>query len=136
MSSCRIWLVLGVLVAASTAFAQEGSELTHLMDDPGDRKPLQTIVPAYPQRALEDRIQGEVEVCFNVDREGRTSRIAVRHSSNRIFEKPALLAIRASSYTPLPAGKPLSGIKTCRTFRFLLDPVAITDPSEVLAVEP
>jgi TonB family protein len=136
MSSCRIWLILGVLVAASTAFAQEGSELTHLMDDSGDRKPLQTIVPVYPQRALEDRIQGEVEVCFNVDREGRTSRIAVRHSSNRIFEKPALLAIRASSYTPLPAGKPLSGIKTCRTFRFLLDPVAITDPSEVLAVEP
>jgi TonB family protein len=136
MSSCRIWLVLGVLVAASTAFAQEGSELTHLMDDSGDRKPLQTIVPVYPQRALEDRIQGEVEVCFNVDREGRTSRIAVRHSSNRLFEKPALLAIRASSYTPLPAGKPLSGIKTCRTFRFLLDPVAITDPSEVLAVEP
>jgi TonB family protein len=136
MSSCRIWLVLGVLVAASTAFAQEGSEVTHLMDDSGDRKPLQTMVPVYPQRALEDRIQGEVEVCFNVDREGRTSRIAVRHSSNRIFEKPALLAIRASSYTPLPAGKPLSGIKTCRTFRFLLDPVAITDPSEVLAVEP
>jgi TonB family protein len=136
MSSCRIWLVLGVLVAASTAFAQEGSELTHLMDDSGDRKPLQTMVPVYPQRALEDRIQGEVEVCFNIDREGRTSRIAVRHSSNRIFEKPALLAVRASSYTPLPAGKPLSGIKTCRTFRFLLDPVAITDPSEVLAVEP
>lgn len=137
MMSRRVVLVAlaAVFVAVST-MAQDVSDVTHMMDDSGERKPMQTVVPVYPQRALEDRLQGKVEVCFNVDREGRTSRVAVRTSSNRIFEKPSILAVRASSYAPLPAGKLLSGIKTCRTFRFLLDPVAITDPSEALAVEP
>lgn len=122
--------------AAAAAVAQDSADVTHVMDDMGDRKPLQTIVPVYPQRALEERLQGEVEVCFNVDRAGKISRIAVRQSSHRVFEKPAILAIRGSSYTPLPANKSLSGIKTCRTFRFLLDPVAITDPSVDLADQP
>jgi len=129
-------VTVAALFATLSTMAQDVSDVTHMMDDSGERKPLQTVVPVYPQSALENRLQGKVEVCFNVDREGRTSRVAVRSSSNRIFEKPSILAIRASSYTPLPAGKPLSGIKTCRTFRFLLDPVAITDPSEDLAVEP
>ncbi len=119
--------VLSVLFAAFTVLAQ---------GDSSERKPLLTLVPVYPERALQERLQGEVEVCFNVDREGRTSRIAVRHSSSRVFERPSILAIRASSYVPLSADKKMSGIKTCRTFRFLLDPVAITDPSEELAVEP
>ncbi len=99
--------------------------------------PLQTMVPVYPERALADRIEGEVQVCFNVDREGRTSRIAVRRSSNRLFEKPAMVAIRGSTYMKLQGGKELSGIKTCRTFRFLLDPVAIEVPgADSVDVEP
>lgn len=133
MTSRVCGLALIILVAAVAARAQDRADVTHVMDDTGERKPLHTIVPVYPQRALEDRLQGEVEVCFNVDREGRTSRIAVRNSSNRVFEKPAILAIRASSYVPLAENQSLSGIKTCRTFRFLLDAVAITDPSVDLA---
>ena len=111
-----------------TGAAGDDSDVTHFTDDTGDRMPLQTIVPVYPDRALAERIEGEVQVCFNVDREGRTSRIAVRRSSNRLFEKPAMLAIRGSTYTPLQEGEEQSGIKTCRTFRFLLDPVAIEVP--------
>ena len=98
--------------------------------DAVERQPLQTVVPVYPERALRERLQGEVEVCFHVDREGRTSGIAVRSSSNRIFERPAILAVRASSYMPLAADETLPNIKTCRTFRFRLDSVAITDPSD------
>ena len=129
--------VLNFLLAASSGAAEEAYDITHLYDDTGERMPLQTIVPAYPQRALADRIEGEVQVCFNVDREGHTSRIAVRRSSNRLFEKPSMLAIRASSYAPLPKGEELSGIKTCRTFLFRLDPVAIEVPGAVSAdVEP
>ena len=111
-----------------TGAAGDDSDVTHFTDDTGDRMPLQTMVPVYPDRALAERIEGEVQVCFNVDREGRTSRIAVRRSSNRLFEKPAMLAIRGSTYTPLQEGEEQSGIKTCRTFRFLLDPVAIEVP--------
>jgi len=124
--------VLTMLLAAATLRAGDDADVTHLLDAAGERMPLQTVVPIYPERALRDRIQGVVELCFDVDREGRTSRIAVRHSSNRLFEKPAMLAVRGSSYVPVAENKVLSGIKTCRTFRFLLDPVAIEDPAETL----
>jgi TonB family protein len=126
-SSGTAVLICWLLTAAGAA--EDDSDVTHFTDDTGDRMPLQTVVPVYPERALADRIEGEVQVCFNVDREGRTSRIAVRRSSNRLFEKPAMLAIRESTYAPLPQSENLSGIKTCRTFRFLLDPVAIEVPA-------
>lgn len=128
--SKRVCQALTLLLLSTAAAAAGEDEVTHLLDPAGDRVPLQTVVPVYPERALKDRLQGEVEVCFNVDREGRTSRIAVRRSSNRVFEKPAMQAVRASSYKPLEDNEILSGIKTCRTFRFRLDPVAIEDPPE------
>ncbi len=135
MKTKRTGLVgLAMLLAVSISGAADDSDIMHLTDDTGERMPLQTVVPVYPKRALKDRIEGEVEVCFNVGRDGRTSRIAVRHSSSRLFEKSAMSAIRASTYQPLPANKQVSGIKTCRTFRFLLDPVAIEDPSEISGV--
>lgn len=134
LTSRAALLALTALLTAVVS-AQDEADVTHMTDDSGDRKPMQTVIPVYPRRALQDRIQGEVEVCFNVDREGRTSRISVRRSSNRLFEKPAIEAIRASRYAALPADQVLSGIKTCRTFRFLLDPVAIVDPSTDLQTE-
>ena len=117
-----------LLLSAGVGFGDENAQDLQPRDNVVDRKPLQTVVPVYPKRALQERLEGQVEVCFEVDREGRTSRIAVRHSSNRIFEKPSIQAVRASSYQPLEEGETLSGIKTCRTFRFALDPVAIEDP--------
>ncbi len=122
-----------LLTLVVTAVAEEDGGLTHLLDPAAERVPLHTVVPVYPKRALQDRLQGDVEVCFDVDREGRTSRIAVRRSSHRIFEKPAIQAVRTSSYKPLATEEVMSGIKTCRTFRFRLDPVAIEDPSEFLS---
>ena len=128
LTSSRNLFSTALLSITLSVSAQENVDVTHLLDPAGERKPLQTIVPVYPERALTDRVQGDVEVCFNVDREGRTSRISVRQSSHRMFEKPAVHAVRASSYMPLQENKVLSGIKTCRTFRFRLDPVAIEAP--------
>lgn len=132
ISRSTIGVVVVMLLVVSVSDAEDdahSSPLTaHLTDDSGERQPLQTVVPIYPDRARRDRLEGEVEVCFNVDRDGRTSRVAVRKSTNRIFEKPSTLAIRASSYRPLQEGQELSGIKTCRTFHFLLTPVAIEKP--------
>ena len=126
--SSRSLLSTVLLLLALTVSAQDESSITHLLDPAGERKPLQTVVPVYPKRALEDRVQGDVEVCFYIDREGQTSSASVRHSSHRMFEKPSVLAVRASSYVPLGENKIMSGIKTCRIFRFRLDPVAIEDP--------
>ena len=97
--------------------------VTHVEDQGLERVPLNTVAPVYPAVARRERIEGDVQVCFKVDREGRPYRIAVRTSSNRVFEKPAIRAIRASRYQPLPADQPVPAIKTCRTFRFRLEPV-------------
>jgi len=105
--------------------ADEVPRVKHLIDESLDRVPMHTVFPDYPKNARRDRVEGEVQVCFNVDRKGRTFRLAVRKSTHRIFEKPSVRAVRKSTYRPLPKDKKLSGIKTCRTFRFLLEPVAI-----------
>lgn len=87
--------------------------------------PKFTFIPGYPKVARRDRIEGEVQVCFEITRDGRTRRIAVRNSTNRVFEKPAIRAVRASTYEPLPPDAAPAGIKACRTFRFSLEPVVV-----------
>ncbi|MDA0705973.1 MAG: energy transducer TonB [Proteobacteria bacterium] len=114
--------ILLTMLLAATVFAEDAEDAAQFAEQSGDRQPQQTVVSAYPKRAFRDRIEGDVEVCFDVDRDGRTSRIGVRRSSNQIFEKPAIQAVRDSKYVALPANVALSGIKTCRTFRFRLDP--------------
>jgi TonB family protein len=110
-------LVVFVIAALDVDAADYGAGET------GERKPSHTMVPVYPERARRDRLEGDVQVCFNVDRTGKTHRVRVRKSSHRIFEKPAVLAVRLSRYEPLPEAEMPVGIKTCRTFRFRLNPV-------------
>ncbi len=93
------------------------------IDADTERMPHFTLIPDYPKVARRDRIEGEVQVCFDITRAGRTRRIAVRKSTHRIFEKPAIRAVRASTYEPLSDDAVMSGIKSCRTFRFTLEPV-------------
>lgn len=88
-----------------------------------DRQPLNTVVPKYPLKAQRERIEGEVQVCFDISREGFPRRIAVRHSTHRYFEKPARDAVRRSTWRAIPPGGKVPAIKGCRTFRFLLVPV-------------
>lgn len=118
-----------ILLAFSSQLpANDDADVGYITDEDGGRKPLQTVVPVYPELARRERLEGEVQVCFNVDRDGKTHRVRVRKSTNRIFDKASVQAARASTYAPLPEGKKPSGIKTCRTFRFHLSPVAIERP--------
>ena len=121
-------MVASLLAAFSLSFADDAANTSVTSDDTGERIPLRTVVPEYPEPARRARVEGDVEVCFNVDRQGKTRKVTVRRSSNRAFEKPAKKAVRASTYLPLAEDKELSGIKTCRTFRFFLNPVAIETP--------
>jgi len=111
-----------VLLSWSYAASCEEESESVLAVDSGERKPVLTVVPVYPELALRRRVEGDVQVCFNVDQEGIPHRVRVRSSSNRVFEKPAVLAARASTWEPLLPGTKPSGIKTCRTFRFRLSP--------------
>jgi len=130
MSAVRQWmrrvaaiqktsLALALLVAASAPVeAQVGVENADT-----DRVPLHTVIPDYPEIARRDRVEGNVQVCFNISRRGYPRRIGVRHSTNRLFEKVAMKAVRKSTWHPLAREIEMSGIKACRTFRFSLVPV-------------
>jgi hypothetical protein len=74
-----------------------------------------------------------VQVCFDVDRQGRTRRIAVRNSTHRAFEKPSIKAVRASTFRALEDSDPLQAIKTCRTFIYSLEKLS---PAEQDAAAP
>lgn len=105
------------------AFADEESLYAQVIDIDTKRLPVHTVAPKYPRKARRDRIEGEVQVCFDVDRKGRTRRIAVRHSTNRAFESPSIRAVRASTFRPLKKDQPLQVVKSCRIFQFSLQPV-------------
>lgn len=114
---------LVVLFGLALCVEAFGANTVENIDSDTDRVPLLTMVPDYPEVARRDRIEGEVQVCFNITRDGHPRRIAVRTSTNRLFEKPAMKAIRKSTWVGLDKDKTLSGIKACRTFRFSLVPV-------------
>lgn len=121
-----------LLTAAASGAEQEAPRVTHLLDDNDGRTPLHTVVPEYPRLARRDRVEGEVQVCFNVGRDGRPYRVAVRSSSNRVFERPSIRAVRDSTYRRLEDHEKLPAMKTCRTFRFTLEPVVREGPSSVI----
>ena len=121
--TARYWASALLILLAAGGSADE-PRVTHLEDSAHERVPLNTVAPAYPSVARRERIEGDVQVCFKVDRAGRPYRIAVRTSTDRVFEKPAIRAIRASRYQPIPEGRPVPAIKTCRTFRFRLESAA------------
>jgi len=107
------------LLASAVAASDDGVER---IDSGTDRVPRHTVIPEYPTVARRDRIEGEVQVCFDISRDGHPQRIAVRRSTHRLFEKPARKAVRNSTWAPLERGEESSGIKACRTFRFSLVP--------------
>lgn len=116
-----------LLAVAAAAAAQDTPAVVRHVDEDTDRTPLYTVAPTYPEKARRERLEGEVQVCFDIDRQGRPYRIAVRNSSHRVFEKPAKLAVRASSWLPLGPDEERSGIKTCRIFRFELERVPVNE---------
>jgi len=120
---------LVALMSLVLCAAASDDDAVERIDSDTDRLPLLTLVPDYPAVARRDRIQGEVQVCFNITREGYPRRIAVRTSTNRLFEKPAMKAVRKSTWVGLDEDENLSGIKACRTFRFSLVPVE-EDPAQ------
>jgi len=125
-----------VLLCVGAAVGQEQDltpRLSHIQDSDTDRIPHVTAFPDYPSIARRDRIEGEAIVCFRIDTRGKVLSAKIRSSTHKIFVKPSLRAIRDSSFQPLRVDQTLHGSKTCRTFRYRLDPVP-TDP-EVLGIE-
>ncbi|MBT8077336.1 MAG: energy transducer TonB [Gammaproteobacteria bacterium] len=129
-------LATGFILVSLAVIAQEQDltpRLSHVTDDDTDRVPMVTAFPDYPSIARRDRIEGEATVCFRIDTRGKVLSPRVRESSHRIFVKPTLRAIRASSFEPLRPGQTLKGSKTCRTYRYRLE--SLPSNPDVLGVE-
>jgi len=120
-----------LMVSGKAAFAQAAQPATrHFIDMNTDRTPALTAFPKYPSIARRDRIEGEATVCFKIRADGKISRAVVTERSHRIFAKPALRAIRKSSFEPISPGQMLASTRTCRIYRFRLDPILVrTDTS-------
>lgn len=119
----RWWVVPALLIIVQAMAADDATLVARVIDADTNRVPLHTIVPQYPHKARRDRVEGEVQVCFHIDRAGRTHRISVRTSTNHVFEKPSAKSVRASTFRPLGKDEPLQEMKSCRTFIFSLQPV-------------
>jgi TonB family protein len=93
------------------------------------RRPATTAFPKYPEEARLYRLEGETTVCFRVNAQGEIVRPRVESSTHRIFERPALRAVRASAFEPLGVGEGDSvPDDVCRVFRFRLSPIAVPEP--------
>ena len=120
-----------LLFGAMHASAQEESTtVTHFRDSNTDRVPLLTAFPTYPSIARRDRIEGEATVCFKITTEGRITRIKLQNATHRIFRRPSLRAIKKSTFEPLSPNQVLATAKTCRTYRFSLEPVLVDNSEE------
>lgn len=68
--------------------------------------PLVRVDPQYPPQALRKKLEGWVTVRFNISTAGSVKNPAVVNSSDRVFEKNALVAVSKWKYQPqLKAGK-------------------------------
>ncbi|MGI9204516.1 MAG: energy transducer TonB [Woeseiaceae bacterium] len=120
---------LGLSLLATASFSQSRSSMVrHFTDTNTDRVPALTAFPKYPSIARRDRIEGEATVCFKIRANGKISRAVVTDKTHRIFAKPALRAIRKSSFEPIGPGQTLATARTCRIYRFRLDPIVADNP--------
>jgi TonB family protein len=119
-----------LLLGSGLAFAQqESTVVTHFLDSNTDRVPLLTSFPSYPSIARRDRIEGQATVCFKIGKDGRISRARLKDSSHKIFKKPVLRAIKKSTFEPLGPYQILATARTCRTYRFRLEPILVENNS-------
>ena len=115
-------------LAVPTAFGDEVVKHRYLFTDSStDRTPAKTAFPTYPRIARRDRIEGDATVCFKIDLDGRIRSVKVKNYSHRIFRRPAIRAIKDSSFEPLQPHEVLSTARTCRTYRFRLEPILVSN---------
>lgn len=109
---------VALLLVATSVFADRRWDPENV--EASDRKAKLVVSPTYPVKAWRERRQGRVIVCFDIRADGRVRKAFVLASSNRVFNKSALKAVRLSKFEEREPGTEPED--SCRTFRFLLEP--------------
>ena len=120
-------LLLGSALASGQ---QDSTSVVHFLDSNTDRVPLITTFPSYPSIARRDRIQGQATVCFMIKQNGGIRRVSLKAATHNLFKKPALRAIKKSTFEALTPNQVLGTAKTCRTYRFKLEPILVADTAD------
>jgi protein TonB len=91
----------GRIGASGTAAVQEtiGEALTSADLDQKPR-PILTVEPSYPAELRRKRLQGTVSVVFLVGTDGRVRNAQVEKSTDPVFDRPALDAVRQWKFEP------------------------------------
>ena len=66
----------------------------------GDYTPVVGVTAPYPKKAYKKKLEGFVELGFQVNSEGRTELIEVIKSTHKIFEKISVSALSKARYIP------------------------------------
>lgn len=83
--------------------------------------PLVRVDPQYPPQAQRQKLEGWVQVKFNISTAGAVKNPAVVQSSDPVFEKNAIQAVSKWKYQPqLKAGKPVEVANKQAMIRFQL----------------
>jgi TonB family protein len=131
-ASLHRWpVVMLALIAGEGTWADEAAyrDIPSSASQP-ERAAAITVLPAYPADEQADRAVGETTVCFDVDSRGRVARPSVSSSTHESFERPAIKAIRASTFMPIAKDRIRSGSAMCRVYNF--DPDAtLNRPTEL-----
>jgi TonB family protein len=124
-------LTATLLLESALAFGQQDTpSVVHFLDSNTDRVPMITTFPSYPSIARRDRIQGQATVCFMIRQDGGIRRVSLKDATHNLFKKPALRAIKKSTFEALTPNQVLGTAKTCRTYRFKLEPILVADAVE------
>jgi TonB family protein len=102
-----------------------------------DFAPIARTPPDYPPTALEQGLEGHVQLRFDVSAAGVVENVSVVESSDPQFEAPAELAISKWRYLPrITAGKRVAspGIHTVLRFALAAEPRPPPSPAEQRAL--
>jgi len=124
---------------ARTAPAGDGVTAVELVETGhGDVIPLVRANPEYPPQALTKRLEGRVQLKFDVTTAGTVENVSVVNSSDSVFEESAVAALAQWRYLPrILAGKRVrhEGVHTIIQFQLAGYKEETRNPSQQAAVE-
>ena len=93
-------VLLGFFATASAAEAKTDPKPPPLKIDMGAPEVLSWVPPAYPKEAIDQKLEGRVQMRLVVDETGVVTKARVLHSTNTVFEEAALESVRQWKFSP------------------------------------